>query len=183
MASIATRTGDDGNTALFGGGRVPKDNPRVVAYGEVDELNSFIGLARTEPLEETCERSLLAIQSDLFHLGAELATPRDGNPHAARVAQFGDGPIARIERDLDTIEARVKPLERFILPGGTRAAALLHATRAVCRRAERAVVTLARQERVPASAIRYLNRLSDLLFLMARFQNAAAGAPETEWRP
>jgi cob(I)alamin adenosyltransferase len=181
MASIATRTGDDGNTALFGGSRVAKDNPRVQAYGEVDELNSVIGLARTEKLEEECGPSLRRIQNELFQLGAELATRRDGNPKAARVAPFGDQPLSGLDRDLERIEALVTPLEGFILPGGTRAASLLHVARAVCRRAERAVVTLAHQERVPASAIRYLNRLSDVLFLMARLQNARAHEPEVEW--
>jgi cob(I)alamin adenosyltransferase len=183
MTSIATRTGDDGNTGLFGGGRVAKDNPRVAAYGNVDELNSFLGLARLEALEPECDRALLRIQSDLFALGAELATRRDGNPSASKVVPFGDAPLAALDRDLDSIESLVKPLTAFILPGGAKAASLLHVCRAVCRRAERSVVSLAHQERVPASAIRYLNRLSDVLFLMARLQNARAGVTEPEWRP
>jgi cob(I)alamin adenosyltransferase len=181
MASIATRTGDDGNTALFGGGRVAKNHPRVEAYGNVDELNSFLGLARTEKLEAECDLALGRIQKDLFEVGAELATPRDGNPNAVKVAAFGDRPLAGLDRDLAAIEGLLEPLETFILPGGTRAASLLHAARAVCRRAERSVVALAHEERVPASVIRYLNRLSDLLFVMARLQNVRARAPETEW--
>jgi cob(I)alamin adenosyltransferase len=183
MSSIATRTGDDGNTALFGGQRVAKDNPRVEAYGNVDELNCWIGLARAERLDADCERTLRAVQTDLFALGAELATPRDGNPSAAKVAAFGDAPLATLDRAVEVYEARIAPLTKFILPGGSRAASILHVARAVCRRVERSVIALAHQERVPASAIRYLNRLSDVIFLLARLQNAHDGATEVEWRP
>jgi cob(I)alamin adenosyltransferase len=183
MTSIATRTGDDGNTSLFGGGRVAKDNPRVEAYGNVDELNSWIGLARAENVDADCERILRAVQNDLFALGADLATPRDGNPSATKVAAFGDAPLGVLDKAIDALESRIAPLTTFILPGGSRAASVLHLARAVCRRAERSVVALAHQERVTASAIRYLNRLSDVLFLLARLQNAHDGAPEVEWRP
>jgi cob(I)alamin adenosyltransferase len=182
MSSIATRTGDDGNTSLFGGIRVAKDNARVEAYGNVDELNCWIGLARSDKLDADCERTLRAVQNDLFALGAELATPREGNPSAAKVAAFGDAPLALLDAAVEAFEARIAPLTTFILPGGSRAASVLHVARAVCRRVERSVVALAHLERVPAAAIRYLNRLSDVLFLLARLQNARDGAAEVEWR-
>jgi cob(I)alamin adenosyltransferase len=183
MASISTRTGDDGNTALFGGGRVAKDDPRVEAYGNVDELNSAIGVVLAEPLDDGTARPLRRIQGELFQLGAELATKREGNPNAAKVALFGDGPLAALDEAVETLERVLKPLTSFILPAGSRPASLLHLARAICRRAERSVVALAHRERVPAAAIRYLNRLSDVLFLMARHENLRAGGAEVEWHP
>jgi cob(I)alamin adenosyltransferase len=183
MTSIATRTGDDGNTSLFGGNRVAKNDHRVEAYGNVDELNCWIGLVRAGGLEPECDRILLVVQSDLFQLGAELATRREGNPHAAKVAPFGDAPLAKLDRAIDTVEPALPRLETFILPGGSPAASALHVARAVCRRAERSVVGLAHEERVPAAAIRYLNRLSDVLFLLARRQNVHDGGAEVAWRP
>jgi cob(I)alamin adenosyltransferase len=183
MTSIATRTGDDGNTSLFGGSRVAKDNARVEAYGNVDELNCWIGLVRAGRLEPGCDRVLVQVQNQLFQLGAELATRREGNPNAAKIAPFGDAPLGVLDRAVDEIEAALPRLDAFILPGGSPAAAALHVARAVCRRAERSVVTLAHEERIPAAAIRYLNRLSDVLFLMARRQNAHDGGTEVSWRP
>jgi cob(I)alamin adenosyltransferase len=183
MASISTRTGDDGNTSLFGGGRVAKDDPRVEAYGNVDELNSAIGLALAEPLDDRNAKALRRVQGELFELGAELATRREGNPNASKVAPFGDGPLAGLDEAVVALERSLKPLQAFILPAGSRPACLLHLARAVCRRAERSVVALAHRERVPASVIRYLNRLSDVLFLMARQESARAGGAEVEWRP
>lgn len=183
MTSISTRTGDDGNTGLFGGGRVAKDDPRVEAYGNVDELNSALGLVLAEPIDEDSARSVRRIQGELFQLGAELATRREGNPSAAKIVPFGDQPLAGLDAAVDTLERSLKPLTSFILPGGTRPAASFHLARAVCRRAERSVVTLAQKERVPAAAIRYLNRLSDVLFLMARRENARSGQAEPEWHP
>jgi cob(I)alamin adenosyltransferase len=126
MSSIATRTGDDGNTSLFGGGRVAKDNPRVEAYGNVDELNSWLGLARSERLDAETEKLLRGVQNDLFALGADLATPRDGNPSASKVAAFGNGPLAALDKAIEVLEARIAPLTNFILPGGSRAASVLH---------------------------------------------------------
>jgi cob(I)alamin adenosyltransferase len=183
MTSIATRTGDDGNTGLFGGDRVPKSDPRVEAYGNVDELNSALGVVLVEKLDDDTARELRRIQSELFNLGAELATRREGNPSAAKVAAFGDAPLAGLDAAVERLERVLAPLTTFILPGGVRSAALLHLARTTCRRAERSVVALAQKERVPASAIRYLNRLSDVLFLMARRENARAGQAEPEWRP
>src|SRR5262245_13760030 len=137
MSSISTRTGDDGNTSLFGGGRVAKDDPRVEAYGNVDELNSAIGLVLSEPLEPHNAQALRRIQGELFQLGAELATRREGNPSAAKVAPFPEAPLAALDQAVETLEAALKPLKSFILPAGSRPASLLHVARAVCRRAER----------------------------------------------
>jgi cob(I)alamin adenosyltransferase len=181
--SIATKTGDDGTTGLFGGGRVSKDHPRVAAYGAVDELNAALGVVRAERPPADLDAALARAQSELFDLGAELATPRDGNPFADKVAPFGDGPIAGLDEALAALEPTVPALKTFILPGGTRLAAQLHVARTVCRRAERDVVALEHVEPVPASARVYLNRLSDVLFTMARVVNARTGTPEPAWRP
>lgn len=180
--SIATRTGDDGNTGLFGGARVPKDHGRVTACGGVDELNAQLGLVlATAPL--FAERALLVrIQSDLFALAAELATPRTNNPLAQRVQPFPVKHLEALDLALTRIEDMLPPLTNFILPGGTATAASLHVARAVCRRAERSVVTLARVEPVTGSVLRYLNRLSDLLFLLARMDCMRAGITEPAWQ-
>jgi cob(I)alamin adenosyltransferase len=180
--SIATKTGDDGTTGLFGGGRVAKDHPRVAAYGAVDELNAALGVVRAEPPPADFDVLLARVQSELFDLGAELATPRDGNPLAAHVPVFGDDPATGLDRDLAQFEAMLPPLKNFVLPGGCRLAALLHTARVVCRRAERDVVALAHVEPVPDACRTYLNRLSDLLFILARTANARTGTPEPEWR-
>jgi cob(I)alamin adenosyltransferase len=182
---LYTRTGDTGTTGLFGGSRVPKDTARVEAYGTLDELNAALGFAAallSEASAPEARRSDLAqIQSDLFRLGAELAAPEN----AARVTpgrQVDDADVARLEGWIDARETEVQPLRQFIVPGGTPAAAALHQARAVARRAERRVVTLSRTESVRGEVIRYLNRLSDLLFVMARAENARNGAAETPWR-
>ncbi len=179
---IYTRTGDGGETSLFGGGRVSKDHPRVEAYGTVDELSSHLGVAITEALTDTCTSRLPLIQRDLFAIGASLATPRrdDGRP-SPEVPPLPAGRIAEMEAWMDQADAQLPPLKRFILPGGTRAAATLHVARAVCRRAERATVELAKNADVDEDIIRYLNRLSDLLFVLARAENQAAGEPDVEW--
>jgi cob(I)alamin adenosyltransferase len=179
--SIATRTGDDGNTRLFGGQRVPKDHPRVAAYGAVDELNACVGLVRGAELDPDLEKVLARIQSELFDLGAELATPREDNPLAERVLPFPPTALEAMDRDLQALEDQMPPMTAFVLPGGHPTAAQLHVCRTVARRAERLVVTLARQERVPGMILKYLNRFSDLLFVMARHVNAAHGVPEPEW--
>jgi cob(I)alamin adenosyltransferase len=179
---IYTRTGDAGETGLFAGGRVPKDHPRVSACGDVDELNAALGVAMTlEPAD--ADRELLeAIQRDLFAIGSELATPDPAKvpPGAARPFA-GDARVAALERAIDACEAELAPLREFILPGGTPKAAAFHLSRTVCRRAERAVVRLARDSTVSPPVLRYLNRLSDLLFVLARATNARAGVRDVTW--
>lgn len=179
---IYTKTGDKGDTGLFGGGRVPKDHPRVSAYGEVDELNSFLGLARaTEPLPRIDE-ILLAIQRDLLAIGALLATPdREKMREHLRKARVDDGRIHELERAIDAADLELEPLKAFIIPGGSSKGAMLHVCRTVCRRAERAVVAMAETESIPDIAIVYLNRLSDLLFTLARLANRHAGGVEETW--
>lgn len=179
---IYTRTGDLGDTGLFGGGRVPKDDPRVAAYGEVDELNSVIGLARSlEPLPRVDE-ILVGIQRDLFGIGALLATPDlDKMQQHLSKARIDANRILELERAIDACDAELEPLKAFILPGGTPKAAGLHLARTVCRRAERAVVGLARDTAIPPVVVIYLNRLSDLLFSLARVANKRASAGEATW--
>ena len=179
---IYTRTGDEGKTGLFGGGRVGKDHPRVEAYGDVDELNAVLGLARsTEPMPRIDE-VLVPIQRDLFAIGALLATPdREKMHQQLSKARVDDERIAQLERAIDEAESELEPLRSFIIPGGTPKAAALHVARTVCRRAERRVVALAREIEIPELALRYLNRLSDLLFVLARVANRRGGAGEVTW--
>ena len=182
MARIYTRTGDAGETGLFGGGRVPKDDPRVAAYGEVDELNAALGFALALEPQELARDLLERVQRDLFTVGAELATPDRARLAKALPGEpIGEPEIAALERAIDAHEANLATLTQFILPGGTPKAAALHLARTVCRRAERAVVPLARAGAAPPALVRYLNRLSDLLFVLARAANAAAGRPEVTW--
>jgi len=179
---IYTKTGDDGDTSLFGGGRVPKCDSRVAAYGAVDELNSFVGVAATLVEGAGVRRGLLDIQNDLFALGANLATP-GGDGSRAR-PQTPDVPVARIEameRWIDQAVDQLPELRQFILPGGTAAASNLHVCRSVCRRAERAVVALGREESLDSGIVPYLNRLSDLLFVWARLENHGAGLEDVPW--
>ena len=181
---IYTKTGDAGETGLFGGGRTPKDSARVAAYGEVDELNAALGLARTLDPPEFSDGLLQTIQRDLFTIGAELATPDpDKLPKALSRsgAAIGESDIAALEDVIDNHESRLEPLKNFILPGGTPKAAALHLARTICRRAERAVVTAGRHERISPAILRYLNRLSDLLFVLARAANAQAGRSDVKW--
>lgn len=179
---IYTKTGDSGTTGLFGGGRVPKDNARVDAYGEVDELNSAIGLARSIELMPRVDEVLAPVQRDLFSIGAILATPDPDKMHEQLAkARIDDERIQELEHSIDTCDAELEPLRAFILPGGTPKAAALHVARTVCRRAERRVVTLQQSETVPGLVIVYLNRLSDLLFSLARVANRRAGAGEVTW--
>ena len=180
--SIATRTGDDGNTRLFGGRRVPKDDPRVEAYGTVDELNALVGMTRSQGLAADLARILERLQSELFDLGAELATPREGNAASGKVPAFPASALDHVDRDLEELEGLLPPLTAFILPGGHPAAAWLHLCRTACREAERRAVALAREERLPGVVLQYLNRLSDLFFLMARAMNQREGVAEPEWR-
>jgi cob(I)alamin adenosyltransferase len=183
---IYTRTGDSGETGLFGGGRVPKNDPRVEAYGDVDELNAALGLGVTvlerEGMPDFAER-ILHIQEDLFSIGAHLATPGAGDPGGA-AAHLPTLPVSRIvemERWIDEADERLSPLRTFILPGGDEAAAHLHLARTVCRRAERRVITLAALSAVDGSILIYLNRLSDLLFTFARLANLRAGQEDVPW--
>jgi cob(I)alamin adenosyltransferase len=176
---IYTRTGDTGETSLFDGTRVVKNDARVDAYGEVDELNACLGLACASGLDKEIEAEIIRLQRDLFALGAQLADP--GEKLAARItkAVLGDGDVARLEQTIDRFEAELPPLRRFILAGGSPAGAALHVARAVCRRAERRIVAL--DPAVGGVLVRYINRLSDLLFVLARAVNHRAGAAETEW--
>jgi cob(I)alamin adenosyltransferase len=179
---IYTKTGDGGETSLFGGGRVPKHDPRVAAYGDVDELNSAIGLAlATEPRDLECEL-LEQIQRDLFAIGGQLAT-RDPDRVAQTLAkaQIDERRIEAMEGAIDRGDAVLPPLAAFVLPGGTVNAAALHVARTVCRRAERSVVALRGREPVPPVVLVYLNRLSDLLFTLARLANQRAGVPDRTW--
>ncbi len=175
LTRIYTRTGDDGSTGLGDGTRVPKDHPRVAACGEIDELNSILGLALAEPLPEPVRAVLAEIQHRLLDLGGELAVP-------GRAVIDADD-VTGLERVIDALNEGLPPLRDFVLPGGGRAAAACHLARAACRRAERALVALARAEDVNPESLRYLNRLSDLLFVCARVAARAAGEPETLWRP
>lgn len=181
---IYTRSGDAGTTGLFGGGRVPKDHPRVVAYGEVDELNSTIGVALAFMTDKRLTETLSGVQNELFNIGAELASESGAEKAAnyARAFTNADAKTAALEHLMDEVDAALPPLTTFILPSGSQAGALLHLCRTVCRRAERAVVTLSHKEQVNPDLARYLNRLSDLLFVMARHVNHADGRPETQWR-
>lgn len=173
LSAIATRTGDDGTTGLGDGSRLPKDEPRVAALGDVDELNSVIGLLRTESLPEAVQADLSAIQHDLFDLGAELCIPG----HTA----LTDAQVAFLDDRLAHYNAALPPLREFILPGGCRPAALAHVARTVARRAERAVVTLARHDTLNAAVRQYLNRLSDLMFVLARHLNGVQGTGDVYW--
>ena len=179
---IYTRTGDTGDTGLFGGGRVGKDDVRVEAYGEVDELNAVLGLARSIEMMPRIDEVLVPVQRDLFSLGALLATPEleKMRQHLDK-ARIDEERIAQLERAIDAGEAELEQLRAFILPGGTPKAAALHVARTVCRRAERRVVALGRVVELPELVVIYLNRLSDLLFVLARVANRRAGAGEVTW--
>jgi cob(I)alamin adenosyltransferase len=179
---IYTKTGDAGDTGLFGGGRVGKDHPRVEAYGDVDELNAMLGLVRAlEPMPRIDE-VIVPIQRDLFAIGALLATPdREKMRASLEKARIDDGRIHELEVAIDHCESELEPLRSFIVPGGTAKAASLHVARTVCRRAERRVVSLARGEELPPIVVVFLNRVSDLLFMLARVANRRAGAGEVSW--
>ena len=178
---IYTKTGDDGTTGLFGGARVKKASARVDAYGTVDELNAFIGVARAHELDAQSEEILGHVQVDLFALGAELATV-PGKEGKLPMTPLGDGDVARLEKAIDACEETLVPLTNFVLPGGCPQAAALHVCRTVCRRAERAVLAL---DDAPARAtiVVYLNRLSDLLFVLARRANQVRAVADVPWAP
>ncbi|MFN3593700.1 MAG: cob(I)yrinic acid a,c-diamide adenosyltransferase [Thiobacillaceae bacterium] len=174
LSRIVTRTGDDGSTGLADGRRVPKYDARIEALGEVDELNSLLGLLLTEDLAEEVRTLLTEIQNDLFDLGAELALP--DHP------QVGETHVLRLDEAITRFNASLPPLKEFVLPGGTRAAALAHVCRSVCRRAERRLIRLGVESPLSPYLRQYLNRLSDLLFVLARALNRASGQPEPTWR-
>lgn len=180
---IYTRRGDTGQTDLFGGERVGKDAPRVAAYGDVDELNATIGVAIAAGIDTAIAADLARIQSALFDLGASLATPDPAHRRKANIPGVDGTDIDGLEALIDRLEAGLTPLANFILPGGTPSAAAFHVARTVCRRAERAVVQLAGLpgESVEPNATRYLNRLSDLLFVLARHENARRGVVDVAW--
>ncbi len=186
---IYTRRGDQGETSLVGGQRVPKDHLRIESYGTVDELNAFLGIARTtaeqlatqHPRLEGLAAILKRVQHELFNLGSILATlPSDVHPKQARITAAD---ITQLETELDSSNDELEPLRSFVLPGGSRLDAELHVCRTVCRRAERLLVALDKDESVPAEAIGYLNRLSDALFVWSRWVNKVLGAPEIVWAP
>jgi cob(I)alamin adenosyltransferase len=179
---IYTRTGDRGDTGLFGGGRVSKTHPRVEAYGDVDELNATLGLARAIEVLPRVDEVLVPLQRDLFAIGALLATPdREKMKSHLDKARIDDRRIAELESAIDDCDRELEPLKSFILPGGTPKAAALHVARTVCRRAERRVIALGADEQIPPIVVIYLNRLSDLLFTLARLANRRAGAGEVTW--
>jgi cob(I)alamin adenosyltransferase len=177
---IYTRTGDRGETGLFDGTRVSKSDPRVDAYGEVDEANAWLGIVRAAGLDAELAQMLETIQRDLFAVGARLADPAQRIAERVTKAAVRPDAIAQLEQWIDALEAQLPPLRRFILAGGSPAGAALHVARTVCRRAERRVVSLG-EDAVEPEIVAYLNRLSDLLFVMARAANHRAGAAEFEW--
>jgi cob(I)alamin adenosyltransferase len=178
---IYTRTGDKGETSLIDGSRVPKHHLRVAAYGDVDELNAALGIVRTQLTDEKLGSLLHEIQQDLFAFGAQLADPTAQVGSRQEKANIGEGRVARLEQEIDACDAELPPLRAFILPGGSPAGAFLHLARTVCRRAERSLVTLSSQTPLAPVMVEYLNRLSDLLFVLARKVNHAAGQREQPW--
>lgn len=181
---IYTRTGDGGETGLFGGGRVAKDHPRVEAYGSVDELNAIIGWAILHTRHDSTRARLLTLQSDLFALGAHLATPPPATGRRApRLPSLPASRPMEMESWMDEADESLEPLRSFILPGGSNGAAALHIARTVCRRAERAVVTLQQETDVDPFALVFLNRLSDYLFVAARLENRIVGLADQPWEP
>jgi cob(I)alamin adenosyltransferase len=179
---IYTKTGDDGQTGLFGGERVDKCDARVEAYGGVDETNACLGVARAARLSPDVDAALERIQAQLFVLGAELATPAS-HRNRLRMPLISAEDVTALEGDIDRLEASLPPLTTFVLPAGTPAASALHHARTVCRRAERAVVSIQSAASLRPEVVVFLNRLSDLLFVMARDQNQRSGVPDVAWSP
>lgn len=182
LTTIYTKTGDEGMTGLGGGRRVPKDSARVRAYGTVDELNSAIGVALALGLGDRVGSELATTQNELFDLGSDLCWPLD-DKRRARIPTVRDEHIERLERLIDELNESVGPLTNFVLPGGSPGAAQLHLARTICRRAERETITLSREEAIGGLVVPYLNRLSDALFVMARYENQQRGVAEPLWQP
>ena len=180
ITKVYTRTGDDGTTGLGGGQRVPKDSPRIEAYGTVDELNSQIGVVQALGVHEALSEPLRGIQNDLFHLGSDLCILEEDKKRLS-VPGIEERHVVALERLMDSLSEELSPLENFILPGGAPSAAALHVARTVCRRAERLVLALSRQEPVGEWTVTYLNRLSDALFVMARYENKRRGVGDVLW--
>jgi cob(I)alamin adenosyltransferase len=174
---IYTRTGDAGLTGLYGGGRVPKSDPRIAAYGAIDELNAQLGVCRAAGLPSNVDAVLAPLQHELFSLGAELSSPES----SSGLGLLEEAQVTALEQTIDRFEAELTPLKTFILPGGSAAAAALHVARVSCRRAERDVVALTAAAEVRPVILKYMNRTSDLLFVLARYSNHAAGVPDVPW--
>ena len=177
---IYTKKGDGGETSLFGGQKVPKSSNRIASYGTVDEVNSIIGLALSHPHSEKTGTLLNQVQHQLFVLGSDLATPAS---REVRIDRISEKETSFLEEAIDELETHLPPLKNFILPGGSSAGAAIHLARTVCRRAERLTVECAESEEISAESIKYLNRLSDFLFVLARFENHQSGTEDTPWIP
>lgn len=180
---IYTKTGDKGETGLFGGDRVSKDSLRLNAYGSIDELNSFIGMALTEVKSQEVKNVLLDIQNKLFVVGADIATPELAKNKRLNILRTPLNFIEDIEHCIDDFESKLEELKNFILPGGSKGAALLHVCRTISRRAEREIVTLKNAEQIGENILIFLNRLSDLFFVLSRFENKYSNIPDTKWIP
>lgn len=176
---IYTKKGDEGQTSLFGGQKVEKNNERIEAYGTVDELNSAVGLARSSHADKEVADTLKLLQNQLFVLGADLATPPDSK---AKIERISEAEVKELERLIDTMDEQLPSLKNFILPGGTAAAGAIHLARTICRRAERRSVELYRSDEISADIPKYLNRLSDLLFVLARYENHKSGINDEAWK-
>lgn len=180
ITKVYTRTGDDGSTALGTGKRVQKDSLRIEVMGTVDELNAHIGMAMSSGVGEEIESALQKVQNDLFHLGADLCVPEEDKSRKP-VPVIAQRHIDELEKVMDQLSENLPPLENFVLPGGSTSAATLHVARAVCRRAERLAIALSRKEQIGQFIIPYLNRLSDALFVMGRYENKREGSPDLLW--
>lgn len=180
LTRIYTKTGDDGTTALGGGQRVGKDHLRIEAYGTVDELNAILGLVLSAGVDDELQSALSAVQNELFHLGSDLCFLEEDKKHIA-IPRIESRHVEALEQMIDRLSERLGPLENFILPGGSESAARLHMARCVCRRAERLVVSLSHAEAVGSHVVRYLNRLSDALFVAARWENHRQGRADVCW--
>lgn len=179
---IYTKTGDEGETSLFGGKRVWKNDSRLIAYGTVDELNSTIGLAISESIPLELIEVLKSIQNELFTIGSDLATPFDKGNKGFVIPRINEEYVENLEKIIDRFDAKLPELKNFILPGGTKGASIIHMARTVCRRCEREVVALSKIEQINLVVEKYLNRLSDLLFVLARYENFSAGIPDVDWK-
>ncbi len=179
---IYTKTGDKGETGLFGGERVPKNSERIDTYGTTDELNSFIGLALTEVKDEDVRFLLEKIQNQLFTVGADLAAPDTPKNKKLNIERVPEKFIKNLEDEIDRFEERLEPLKNFILPGGSKSSAVLHICRTICRRAERKVVSLSKTDMINKNIVIYLNRLADLFFVLSRFENKVSNVPDVTWK-
>jgi len=178
---IYTKTGDKGETGLFGGDRVSKSSERIEAYGTVDELSSFLGLAKSEVKDKEVKKLLEKIQNELFTVGSDLATPDTEKNKKLNIVRVPEKFYTDAEKAIDYFEGKLEPLKNFILPGGTKTSALLHVCRSICRRAERKIVKLNGSEKISENILVYVNRLADLFFVLARYENKSAGVQDTKW--